>query len=52
MAVIIRLGMHLLFYGKEQIKLLGSRKVEEILQEQSVKVLVLRSLSRTLLNDK
>lgn len=37
MPLYARLGMHLLFYGKEQIKLLGSKKVEEILQEQSVK---------------
>jgi len=34
-----RLGMHLLFYGKDQIKLLGTKPVEELLREQSIKVL-------------
>lgn len=30
--------MHLLFYGKEQVKLLEAHKVEALLKEQSVKV--------------
>ena len=34
----LRLGMHLLFYGKEQTKLLRNKKVEELLHDQSVKV--------------
>ena len=34
-----RLGMHLLFYGKEQIALLGNKRVYELLHEQSIKVL-------------
>jgi hypothetical protein len=33
--------MHLLFYGKEQIKLLKNHTVEYILQEQTVKVFCL-----------
>jgi len=37
MPLYARLGMHLLFYGKEQIKLLGNKRVEEFLHEQSVK---------------
>jgi phosphatidylserine decarboxylase len=37
MPLYARLGMHLLFYGKEQIKLLGNKKIEELLQEQSIK---------------
>lgn len=36
MPIYARLGMHLLFYGKEQVKLLeGSKRVEELLKEQS-----------------
>lgn len=31
--------MHLLFYGKEEVKLLGNRRIEDVLKEQSVKVL-------------
>ena len=30
--------MHLLFYGKEQIKLLGNKTVEELLREESIRV--------------
>lgn len=30
--------MHLLFYGKEQVKLLSTKTVEQELKEQSVKV--------------
>jgi phosphatidylserine decarboxylase len=30
--------MHLLFYGKEEIKVLGNKRVDEILREQSIKV--------------
>lgn len=30
--------MHLLFYGKHQIKVLGTQTVEHLLHEQSVKV--------------
>jgi phosphatidylserine decarboxylase len=37
MPIYARLGMHLLFYGKEQVKILGNKKVEHILQEQSIK---------------
>jgi phosphatidylserine decarboxylase len=37
MPLYARLGMHLLFYGKEQVKLLGNKEVEELLREQSVK---------------
>jgi len=37
MPLYTRLGMHLLFYGKEQVKLLGNKKVEEFLREQSIK---------------
>ncbi|PPQ97431.1 hypothetical protein CVT26_006778 [Gymnopilus dilepis] len=33
----VRLGMHLLFYGKEQRKLLSSKRIYEILEEQSIK---------------
>lgn len=33
-----RIGMHLLFCGREQVKLLESGKIEKILREQSVKV--------------
>jgi len=36
MPIYARLGMHLLFYGKEQVKLLeGCKRVEEFLKEQS-----------------
>ena len=34
-----RLGMHLLFYGKEQVKILGNKRVDELLREQSIKVI-------------
>jgi len=37
MPIYARLGMHLLFYGKEEVKLLENKKVEHILQEQSIK---------------
>jgi phosphatidylserine decarboxylase len=37
MPLYVRLGMHLVFYGKEQVKLLGKKKVEEFLCEHSVK---------------
>lgn len=37
MPLYARLGMHLLFYGREQTKMLGSRRVEELLREESVK---------------
>jgi len=37
MPIYARLGMHLLFYGKEQVKLLGNARVEEVLKDQSVK---------------
>ncbi|KAJ3503090.1 hypothetical protein NLJ89_g8589 [Agrocybe chaxingu] len=37
MPLYARLGMHLLFYGKEEIKVLGNRRVEELLREQSIK---------------
>ena len=30
--------MHLLFYGKEQVKLLGTKSVETFLREQTEKV--------------
>jgi hypothetical protein len=33
-----RIGMHLLFYGKEQRRLVESRTVENLLKEQSLKV--------------
>lgn len=37
MPIYARLGMHLLFYGKEQVKLLeGNKFVEDVLREQSV----------------
>jgi hypothetical protein len=36
---VIRIGMHLLFYGKEQVKLLEhNRTIEKLLKEQSIKV--------------
>lgn len=37
--------MHLLFCGREQVKLLESGKVEKILREQSVKVTSLTAWS-------
>ncbi|KAH0836334.1 phosphatidylserine decarboxylase-domain-containing protein [Lanmaoa asiatica] len=38
MPIYARLGMHLLFCGKEQVKLLeGSKRVEDLLREQSVR---------------
>jgi len=37
MPLYARLGMHLLFYGKEQTLLLENRKVEELLREESIK---------------
>ncbi|KAJ6581452.1 phosphatidylserine decarboxylase-domain-containing protein [Mycena capillaripes] len=37
MPIYARIGMHLLFYGNEQIKVLHSHTVESLLQEQSVK---------------
>lgn len=33
-----RLGMHLLFYGSAQIKLLHNKSVESVLKELSVRV--------------
>ena len=38
-----RLGMHLLFYGREQVKLLESKKVEDLLRQESIKVLLIFS---------
>ncbi|KAJ7623253.1 phosphatidylserine decarboxylase-domain-containing protein [Roridomyces roridus] len=37
MPIYARLGMHLLFYGHEQVKLLHSERVEHLLKEQSIK---------------
>ncbi|KAI6042059.1 phosphatidylserine decarboxylase-domain-containing protein [Pisolithus marmoratus] len=38
MPIYARLGMHMLFYGKEQVKLLeGNKLVEDVLREQSVR---------------
>ncbi|KAF4611209.1 hypothetical protein D9613_006883 [Agrocybe pediades] len=37
MPLYARLGMHLLFYGKEQVRTLGNKRVDELLREQSVK---------------
>lgn len=34
----VRLGMHLLFYGSAQIKLLHNKSVENVLKELSVRV--------------
>jgi phosphatidylserine decarboxylase len=34
-----RIGMHLLFYGKAQVKLLKFHTVENLLKEQSIKVI-------------
>lgn len=35
-----RIGMHLLFCGKQQVKLLEGGKLERLLREQSVRVRV------------
>jgi hypothetical protein len=41
MPIYARIGMHLLFYGKEQVKFLeGSKTVEAKLREQSISVCV------------
>jgi len=37
MPIYARIGMHLLFHGKEQVKLLEGGKIEKLLHEQSVK---------------
>ena len=38
MPIYARLGMHLLFYGKEQVKVLeGCKRVEDLLMEQSIR---------------
>ncbi|KIJ65112.1 hypothetical protein HYDPIDRAFT_153053 [Hydnomerulius pinastri MD-312] len=38
MPIYARLGMHMLFYGKEQVKLLeGNKHVEDLLREQSIR---------------
>ncbi|KAJ7224252.1 phosphatidylserine decarboxylase-domain-containing protein, partial [Mycena pura] len=37
MPIYARIGMHLLFYGSEQMRLLHSQNVEHLLKEQSVK---------------
>jgi phosphatidylserine decarboxylase len=37
MPIYARIGMHLLFYGHEQVELLETKKVEDILREQSIK---------------
>jgi phosphatidylserine decarboxylase len=38
MPIYARIGMHLLFYGNEQVKVLHSHSVESLLKEQSIKV--------------
>ena len=38
MSMYVRLGMHLLYYGSEQQKLLHSKRALELLEEQSVKM--------------
>ena len=38
MPIYARIGMHLLFYGKEQIKLLHWKTVEEHLRDMTIKV--------------
>ena len=38
MSIYVRLGMHLLYYGSEQEKALESRRAQEMLKEQSVKM--------------
>ena len=40
MPIYARAGMHLLFYGKEQVKLLESGRIEKLLKEESVRVCV------------
>ncbi|KAJ7252755.1 phosphatidylserine decarboxylase-domain-containing protein [Mycena haematopus] len=37
MPIYARIGMHLLFYGNEQVKVLHSHTVESLLKEQSIK---------------
>ncbi|KAF7370638.1 hypothetical protein MSAN_00696800 [Mycena sanguinolenta] len=37
MPIYARIGMHLLFYGREQVKILQSHTVESLLKEQSIK---------------
>ncbi|KAJ7668349.1 phosphatidylserine decarboxylase-domain-containing protein [Mycena rosella] len=37
MPIYARIGMHLLFYGNEQVRVLHSTKVETLLKEQSIK---------------
>ncbi|TFK39971.1 phosphatidylserine decarboxylase-domain-containing protein [Crucibulum laeve] len=37
MPLYARIGMHLLFYGREQVKILGTKRIEELLKEQSIK---------------
>ncbi|KAJ7760510.1 phosphatidylserine decarboxylase-domain-containing protein [Mycena metata] len=37
MPIYARIGMHLLFYGREQVKVLHSHSVESLLKEQSIK---------------
>jgi len=37
MPIYARIGMHLLFYGKEQVKFLEYKTVEQLLHEQSIK---------------
>ncbi|KAJ6591617.1 phosphatidylserine decarboxylase-domain-containing protein [Mycena vulgaris] len=37
MPIYARIGMHLLFYGTEQVKVLHSQTVESLLKEQSIK---------------
>ncbi|KAF8892037.1 phosphatidylserine decarboxylase-domain-containing protein [Infundibulicybe gibba] len=37
MPLYARVGMHLLFYGKHQIRVLGTQTVEHLLKEQSIK---------------
>jgi len=38
MPIYARIGMHLLFYGKEQVELLeGNRKIDDLLRDESIK---------------
>ncbi|KAF8909349.1 phosphatidylserine decarboxylase-domain-containing protein [Gymnopilus junonius] len=37
MPLYARLGMHLLFYGKEQVRLLGNKRIDELLREESIR---------------
>jgi hypothetical protein len=37
--VLDRLGMHLLFYGHEQAEIMETKRVENLLREQSIKVI-------------